>query len=479
MSANLLVLFLCLGKAYDILNIYQQAHYHIKSYLKHYLFNAIYTIIIPLPFIILAHFYNIVGYFLLPIIIIYSYFLFLKPKVKLKLSNRIKILIPFNLLIGLIFIIRYYYLFIFYEYLFVIFLYLNIIIFSLINKKYLHQAIKTASKCDKLVIGITGSAGKTSTKWLIYNILKEFYDVSTPDNSINTPLGIASFINNGGLNAEIIILEYGISKRRDMDKLLKIIKPNIGILTGIIPMHMDGFKNEKELFKEKIKLLLASKVTIANYDFKIIRDNIMVDYSFGINYGNNSFNIINDNPTSIQAFDCLFKSNLVGNIQAYNIMAMLCVASYLKLDLKIVSNVLGGITNYNHRLKIDGDKHIIIDDSYNSNIVGFKNALKTLKEQKGAKILLTQGIVELGKYKKSIYEELCSSIVYNADYCILVGKHLNRFYYLLKKFAIRVYLVSSFKEGFKLAKSISKSYEYSAILIENDLPDLYKIGFKI
>lgn len=479
MTARLLVLFLCLGKAYDILNIYQQAHYHIKGYLKHYFLNAFYTIIMPIALILVAHFYNAVGYFFLPIVIIYSYFLFLKPKVKLKFSKRIKLLIPVNLIIGLILFIRFYYLFIFYEYLFVGFLYLNIFIFSLINKKYLRLAKKKASKCDKLVIGITGSAGKTSTKWLLYNILKEFYDVSTPDNSINTPLGIASFINNGGLNADIIVLEYGISKKRDMDKLLAIIKPDIGILTGVLPMHMDGFKNKEELFEEKIKLLNASKITIANYDYEIIRNNFSADFSYGTDYGNYSFEILNDNPITIKAFNCLFKSNLVGYVQAYNIMVMLCVAKYLKLDLNIVNNILSGITNFNHRLKIDGNKHIIIDDSYNSNIVGFKNALKTLKEQKGAKILLTPGIVELGKYKKSIYEELCSSIVYNADYCILVGKHLNRFYYLLKKFAIRVYLVSSFKEGFKLAKSIGRSYEYSAILIENDLPDLYKIGFKI
>lgn len=479
MSSRLLVFFLSFCKGYDILNIYQQAHYHIKDYLKHYFLNVFYTLIIPLPFMIIAYYYSFVGYFFLPLEFIYCYFLFLKPKVKLKLSKRIKVLIPCNLSICLIFIMKYYFLFIFYEYLFIFFLSGNILLFSLINKRYLALAKQRALKCDKLIIGITGSAGKTSTKWLLYNVLKEFYDVSTPDNSINTPLGIANFINNGGLNADIIILEYGISKKLDMDKLLNVIKPDIGILTGVLPMHMTGFKDENELFKEKAKLLLSAKISIANYDYEIIRKNLAVDYSYGMDYGNNRFELLNDNPLAIKAFNYIFKANLIGSVQAYNAMAVLCVVKYLNLDFKIVNNILPGLVNYNHRLKIEGDRHVIIDDSYNSNIVGFKNALKVLHSQRGVKILLTSGIVELGRYKKTVYENLCSSIVYNVDYCILVGKHLNRFYYLLKKFPIRVFLASSYKEGFKLATSISKNYEYSAILIENDLPDLYKIGFKI
>ena len=125
-----------------------------------------------------------------------------------------------------------------------------------------------------------------------------------------------------------------------------------------------------------------------------------------------------------------------------------------------------------NRLEIKGNnKHIILDDSYNSNILGFKEALKK-NSINGRRILITPGIVELGIYNKKINKELALYIAGYIDDAIIVAN--KRLYLELKKYQINVYNVISFKEGYKLYKKIMSNYEKTSLLIENDLPDIYR-----
>ena len=123
------------------------------------------------------------------------------------------------------------------------------------------------------------------------------------------------------------------------------------------------------------------------------------------------------------------------------------------------------------------NNRIIIDDSFNSNYKGFVEALNILKDSNGKRFLLTPGIVELGKYKKEIYEALVDNILLSTDVVILIGYFQTRILYsLLKDTNLEVYVLHNFKEAYDFFLELSKKYDECSLLIENDIPDLYRIG---
>ena len=121
--------------------------------------------------------------------------------------------------------------------------------------------------------------------------------------------------------------------------------------------------------------------------------------------------------------------------------------------------------------------YTLLDDSFNSNYQGFIEALNILKNHPNKRILLTPGMVELGKYKKELFTNLIEYIVSSTDIVILIGFYqTNSLYRKLKSYHKEVYLVRNFMEGYRLFLSLSEVYQESMLLIENDVPDLYRVG---
>lgn len=121
--------------------------------------------------------------------------------------------------------------------------------------------------------------------------------------------------------------------------------------------------------------------------------------------------------------------------------------------------------------------YLVLDDSFNSNYEGFLEALNILKFHKGKRVLLTPGMVELGKYKKELFSNLVEYIATSADIIILTGYYQTiSVYKKLKSYNKEVYLVRNFMEGYHLFLTLSGVYKNSMLLIENDVPDLYRVG---
>ena len=338
------------------------------------------------------------------------------------------------------------------------------------------------AKFDGTKIIITGSYGKTSTKCLLNQVLNLYSTCKSTPKSYNTQLGVSKFINDTIIEAyKNIILEYGASKPKDISKLMNITKPDVAIVTGIGIMHMDGFKNIDNVIAEKMRLVKNARVAILNYDNEYIR-NYKVDcdkvISYGLTYGDyNARNIKNG------SFDFYYKngfvehfdSNLIGNHQILNLLCGISYVYSMHYDLKKIRNSLKSFKMVENRLEMKkiGNRYIL-DDSFNSNILGFKEALRVLSTRKN-RILITPGIVELGKYKDKVNEELAMHIAYSVDMVILVGRmEVDNLYKNLKKYNIDIHRVYSYKEGYGLYLRLIKGMDESTLLIENDLPDLYK-----
>jgi UDP-N-acetylmuramoyl-tripeptide--D-alanyl-D-alanine ligase len=314
------------------------------------------------------------------------------------------------------------------------------------------------------VIGITGSIGKTSTKEAIYTILKSKYQVLRSEKSFNTDFGLPlaileqdsgfssavkwsgillrAFWNAffGGRNIQIIVLEMGVDKPGDMDKLLKIIKPQVGILTNISPVHLaEGqFKDLDDIFLEKKKLVetLPEKgIAILNADDPYISrlaDSLNCRKLF---YGTSeaaelratdikqkvdgiSFNLqYNSEETSISL-------PLIGSFNIYILLPAIAAAISQGYTLNEAAAAIQDYKSPPGRMNlIEGVKNsIIIDSSYNASPVAVKKALDILSGFEGRRIAVIGNMNELGDYSEIKHKEIGAYAANKADVIITVGE---------------------------------------------------------
>lgn len=476
-------------KLYLILDIYQQAHYYIKSYfiyfISHFIFNNICILLACLFAIYMNNIWLTLfsGFY----IILYCVFYF-QLRVKLVFSSRVKrllcISIIYILMLSVIPFINYY-LLMFIEFSIIPIFYLENFISKYFNNKYIKSAKLKLNNFSGIRVGITGSYGKTSTKDIIGDLLNIYYPTCKTIKSYNTELGISKFINDTPIQCyRYLILEYGASRKNDIKKLLNISNVDVAIVTEIGYMHMNGFKSIENVVEEKMSICKNASVVILNYDNEYIRNYYLENkciLSYGLEYGDYNAKNLNNGEFDFyykNNFLMRLKTNLIGKHQILNLLAALSYIHYKGFDLNKIRYAVRLLKTSNNRLELKKFKNrLVLDDSFNSNSKGFIEALRVLGEYNFKKILITPGIVELFRYKRSIYNELIIHIVKNCDICILVGYKLCKNLYIeLKKYNIEVYIVNSFLEGYSLYLHIIKNLKESVLLIENDLPDIYKRG---
>lgn len=129
------------------------------------------------------------------------------------------------------------------------------------------------------VIGITGSNGKTIVKEWVYHLLKIKFDIIRSPKSYNSQIGVPLSVLAMDEKNELAIFEAGISLPGEMDALENIIHPNIGIITNITKTHSEGFENDLEKTKEKLKLFKGSECIIYRKDHTIIDELISVAHN--------------------------------------------------------------------------------------------------------------------------------------------------------------------------------------------------------
>lgn len=121
-------------------------------------------------------------------------------------------------------------------------------------------ARKRAATFSGEIIGITGSAGKTTIKEMVSVLLQPRYEVFKVKKSFNTPIGLAVEILNARPNADYYVFEYGARKQNDIEELLDIVTPTKAIITNIGYAHLGVFGSRDLIFEEKIKLAKADTV---------------------------------------------------------------------------------------------------------------------------------------------------------------------------------------------------------------------------
>ena len=379
--------------------------------------------------------------------------------------------------------------------------YIFVYIVNIINKP-VENAIKlkfTINAKNKLkennnmkVVGITGSYGKTSTKYIVETILsKKYHTLMTPE-SYNTPMGVVRTINEKMRPTQnLFICEMGAKYIGDIKEICDIVKPNFGILTAIGPQHLDTFKSLENVAKTKLELINALSedgIAFVNWEDENIRKaelpkNIIkygldkkVDYyadNIQISEKGSSFEVITPSKEKIEV-----NTKLLGRNNVINIVCGVAVADQLGVNKEQIKAGIRMLKPVNHRLEIKQNPNgsIIIDDAYNSNIKGAKAAVDVLGQFKNRqRILITPGIVELGDKQYEINKEFGKHAANGCDFAILVGEKqaapikdgLKEAKFLEEK----IYVAKNLDDALnKMNELMNKD---TVVLLENDLPDNY------
>ncbi len=134
-------------------------------------------------------------------------------------------------------------------------LYLNLPLERAINRRYIRLAETKLRKSKVKTVVITGSYGKTGVKRYLYEILSRKFNVLMTPESYNTPLGIALTVNNSLTEkAEIFIVEAGAKNKGDIAEICEIVRPDVGIIVGIAPQHLQTFGNLDNVISTKFEL---------------------------------------------------------------------------------------------------------------------------------------------------------------------------------------------------------------------------------
>lgn len=363
-----------------------------------------------------------------------------------------------------------------------------------IRKMYIKDAKKKLQNMPNLiVIGITGSYGKTSVKNFLYKTLSARYEVLITPKNYNTTMGVVKTIReNLKSTHQIFICEMGATKVGDIKEICDIVKPQYGIITSIGPQHLESFKSLENVIKTKFELAKSVKeksgVIFLNYNNEYIarQELDMEVISYGIENKKldyNGYDLISSNKglsfkmNDQQGKTFEFKTKVIGKHNIINITAAIAVANYLGIPMENLIPRVKEIQSVEHRLQLISHGNLtIIDDSYNSNPISSKSALDTLSEFDGIKIIVTPGLIELGAQENKYNFELGEYMSKICDYIFLVGEKnaknildgINSSNYSKEK----VFMVNSPQEAMKQISEFDIT-DKIVVLLENDLPDNY------
>ena len=455
-----------------IITIYQQSHYHIKEYLNYFIRHFYLELLILVVYLIyfISAYISLIMAFLIGVYLLYLYS---KLRIKLKFTKRIIRL--FIILIPFIYINAYLCI----SYLYIFILCIPFIISNLIELKisyyYLKKAILKRKEFNHDVIGITGSFAKTTTKYFMAQILDDITPLATKA-SYNTLNGLSLELNNHNLKYyNALILEMGSNHINDIKKLSSSFLPNIAVITGIGPMHLDSFKSISNIIKEKMSIIdgLGEKgIVILNYDNEYLKNYSYNGTSYLISYGKHadfSYQILDDyvNIYAYNEFIFKFKNNGYDEIDISNMMPGIILGVLYKIDYDQMIFRLENIKRPASRQRILEVKNsIIIDDSFNSNLKGALKALELLRHHNKKKIIITPGFVECKKILPDLYLKYAKKINEICDYAYIVKLSTSKILYNL------IEIDHSYVKSVDEAR-LKLSFNNEAILIENDVPDIY------
>jgi UDP-N-acetylmuramoyl-tripeptide--D-alanyl-D-alanine ligase len=393
-----------------------------------------------------------------------------------------------------------------------------------VNRRYIERARRSLRESDPLVVGITGSYGKTTTKFCVGAVLEADRPTLVTPESYNSFLGVIRTINERlRASHRAFVVEMGMFRGGDIAELCELVHPTIGIVTAIGPMHLERLGSIEAIAAAKGELLdalppnghfvtnahdplcleLAARATVPVTLFGI-HDSAgavaaaphsagtppstprpspkntpyvqVLASDIGLADGHTTFQLQLDGPDSPPVAVC---AGLLGRHNVLNLLAAAAVGRVLDIDPVRIATALSRVEAPAHRLQPIHNPRagvVVIDDAYNSNPDGAASALEVLREHPAIRrLLVTPGMVELGELEAELNRRFGEHAGEVCDLVILVGPA--RTAPIADGLAAAgmspdsIHVVRDIAEATALLARLTRSGD--VVLFENDLPDTY------
>ncbi|MEI8067964.1 MAG: UDP-N-acetylmuramoyl-tripeptide--D-alanyl-D-alanine ligase [Candidatus Shapirobacteria bacterium] len=330
-------------------------------------------------------------------------------------------------------------------------------VFTILKKRQINQAKIIMSKFKGITIGVTGSYGKSSTKEILATILSHKFKVEKTPKNNNSEIGVAQTVLNLKTKPEIFVVEMGAYKIGEIKAICNIVKPKIGIITGLGDQHLSLFGSLQNIKTAKYELIKS----LPKNGFGLVADK-----DFSLKDAKNIKTFTDHLEFDYQKHH--FSLPLLGKNLIRNVIGAIKIAQYLGMTLSEIQQALDKIDKklFHPRLITLKNDIFIVDDSYNSSLESFLSALGYLKTWKDyKKVLITPGIIELGSHAEKNHRligknlaSIDSIVVTQAHYFKELNQHNNAL------------LISNPKKIISYLKSLKKTK--TVFLFKGRLPSI-------
>ncbi|MBI5206499.1 MAG: UDP-N-acetylmuramoyl-tripeptide--D-alanyl-D-alanine ligase [Candidatus Firestonebacteria bacterium] len=279
-------------------------------------------------------------------------------------------------------------------------------------------------KLNLVMVNITGSNGKTTTKEMVYSVLSTMFKTYKSEGNFNNEIGVPRALLSLDKTYDAAVLELGMTHKGDIKCLVELTIPQVRVLTNIGPAHLENFSGLEEIAQGKAEIFDFYKegdTAVINIDDAFVKKfgdtfpGEKITYSLkedadvvAKEIENSSFTLLIYGKDKIRVTLPVF-----GRHNIYNALCAACVGVNRKVPIENIAKALGSFTPPEGRLELHKFNNIwIINDTYNANPISMKSALESFNQINHGKqkILVLGDMLELGKKEVDFHVEIGKEI---------------------------------------------------------------------
>ncbi len=350
---------------------------------------------------------------------------------------------------------------------------------------FVRAAARRLTEVSPRVVAITGSYGKTSTKFYAGHLLRSKYTTVTSPASFNNMAGLSRAINERLMpGTEVFVAEMGTYGPGEIRALCQWLEPEVAVITAVGQVHLERMGSIEVIAGAKAEILERAKVGVINVDSPHLRG---VAASFQQRGGRlircsavdrSADVLVTVDGDRLSAF---VHGHPLGDVRLpggfpVNLACAVGVALALDIPGSDIASRLATLPTPEHRQTVLSAPNgvVVIDDTYNSNPVGAAGALATLTQLAANRrtVVVTPGMVELGREQFGANEQFARRAAATATDVLIVGRTNRRA--LLRGAAAGPAAVTVCPNRAEAVAWVRRHLSQGdAVLYENDLPDHY------
>ena len=285
-------------------------------------------------------------------------------------------------------------------------------------------------------IGITGSVGKTTTKEMVATVLEGKYRTQKTPQNFNNDIGLPVTLLGLREDCEAAVLEMGMNHRGELSVLTALAQPDIALITNVGTMHIEHLGSRENILQAKLEMLEGlrpdGKVIFCGDNDLLKREAKTYNalcYGLGEDNDLRALNVqMEDGVTTFIADgmgDCIpIVLPAVGNHNVLNALAAIAVGLLCQVPVWAIQLGLANFRNTGMRQNIYRKKGLcILEDCYNAGPESMEAALQVLSQQKGRKIAVLGGMLELGDHAAEAHRQVGQRVAQTAQLLFTYGEH--------------------------------------------------------